>query len=260
MELDWIIQEPIDFEYKQYLILDYVKKTGDKLEKFELYPAFQELTLLYTSAKRVLENGQFITLKREPDNIDDEILLTDLVYNTIRFKDSEEGQEILDIAKFASKTFEELFMVAKSLWSIINESISVNPINNKDILINKKRGDGFFYFEYENNFYVYQFKITKLTEGAFENKCYTEIIYSGSNSDISEIIYENNLYKNSNKLHPNADSWDEDYRYELIEEAPIFEISINQNFPIEGCLLSLIKRKVMNYVFQTVKLKDLKKL
>ena len=74
MQLDWIIQDPIDFEHKQYLILDYVKKTGDKLEKFELYPAFQELTLLYTSAQRVLDHGQFITLKREPEDIDDEIL------------------------------------------------------------------------------------------------------------------------------------------------------------------------------------------
>ena len=260
MDLDWIIQDPIDFEHKQYLILDYIKKTGDKLEKFELYPAFQQLTLLYTSAQRVLDHGQFITLKREPEETDDEILLTDLIYNTIRTRDDEESQEILRIAEFARDKFKDLFMVAKSLWSIVNDTVSVNSVGNKDVLINKKRGDGFFYFEYENNFYVYQFKITKLTKDTFENKCYTEIIYSGSNSDISEIIYENNLYKNSNKLHPNADSWDEDYRYELIEEAPIFEISINQNFPIEGCLLSLIKRKVMNYVFQTVKLKDFKKL
>lgn len=260
MDLDWIIQDPIDFEHKQYLILDYVKKTGDKLEKFELYPAFQQLTLLYTSAQRVLDHGQFITLKREPEETDDEILLTDLIYNTIRTRDDEESQEILRIAEFARDKFKDLFMVAKSLWSIVNDTVSVNSVGNKDVLINKKRGDGFFYFEYENNFYVYQFKITKLTKDTFENKCYTEVIYSGSNSDISEIIYENNLYEKSNNLHPNADSWDEDYRYELIEEAPIYKISINQNFPIEGCLLSLIKRKVMNYVFQTVKLKDLKKL
>lgn len=260
MDLDWIIQDPIDFEHKQYLILDYVKKTGDKLEKFELYPAFQQLTLLYTSAQRVLDHGQFITLKREPEETDDEILLTDLIYNTIRTRDDEESQEILRIAEFARDKFKDLFMVAKSLWSIVNDTVSVNSVGNKDVLINKKRGDGFFYFEYENNFYVYQFKITKLTKDTFENKCYTEVIYSGSNSDISEIIYENNLYEKSNYLHPNADSWDEDYRYELIEEAPIYKISINQNFPIEGCLLSLIKRKVMNYVFQTVKLKDLKKL
>ena len=258
MQLDWIIQDPIDFEHKQYLILDYVKKTGDKLENFELYPAFQELTLLYTSAQRVLDHGQFITLKREPEDIDDEILLTDLIYNTIRTKDDEESQEILKIAEFARDRCKDLFMVAKSLWSIINESISVNSVGNKDILINKKRGDGIFYFKYENNFYVYQFKITTLTKSTLENKCYTEIIYSGSNSNISEIIYQNNLYKKSNKLNPDADSWDEDYRHELIEEAPIYEISINQNFPIEGCLLSLIKRKVMNYIFQSIKFKDLK--
>ena len=54
MELDWILQDPIDFEHKQYLILDYVKKTGEKLEKFELYPTFQELTLsIYQCSKGI---------------------------------------------------------------------------------------------------------------------------------------------------------------------------------------------------------------
>lgn len=187
MELDWILQDPIDFEHKQYLILDYVKKTGDKLEKFELYPTFQELTLLYTSAQRVLDHGQFITFKRKPDEKDDEILLTDLIYNTIQFKNAEEADEILRISEFARDRFKDLFMVAKSLWSIINDSISFVNIQNEDSIVKDKRGKGFFHFKYEDELYVYQYVIRRMTTKSAHNKCKFELIYKGDDKDINQI-------------------------------------------------------------------------
>jgi len=246
MQLDWIIQDPIDFEHKQYLILDYVKKTGDKLENFELYPAFQQLTLLYTSAQRVLDHGQFITLKREPEEIDDEILITDLIYNTIRFKDSEEAEEILNIAEFARDKFKDLFMVAKSLWSIINDSVSLDITDNVEMM---KSGWGYFYFMYNSNFYVYEYRINRLTPKSSENKCYIRKLHEGEDGDIKSIIIENGVFG----IHGSEKN------ESLGLDNPIFKVTFNDTFPLEGCLLSLAKRKVMNYIFQTIKIKDLKK-
>ena len=246
MELDWILQDPIDFEHKQYLILDYVKKTGDKLENFELYPAFQELTLLYTSAQRVLDHGQFITLKREPEDIDDEILLTDLIYNTIRTKDNEESQEILKIAEFARDRFKDLFMVAKSLWSIINESISLEIDNNLD---SAKGGWGYIHFNHNDKYYVYEYRISLISPKSSENKCHIKNLYVGEEKDIEEIIIDNGYFGVNGEI--------ENEYFGL--EFPIFKITLDQTFPLEGCLLSLIRRKVMNYIFQSIKIKDLKR-
>lgn len=245
MDLDWIIQDPIDFEYKQYLILDYVKKAEEKLERFELYPTFQELSLLYSSAQRVLDNGQFITFKREPEEGDDEILLIDLIYNTIRFKDDEEGQEIIRCAEFAADKFKELFMVAKSLWSIINDSISLEITND---LKRAKGGWGYFHFDYNGELYVYEYNIKLLNPKAIENKCYITNIYRGEEKDIDEIITKKG-YFGINGEKPNE-------HFGL--EFPIFKITFDQTFPLEGCLLSLSRRKVMNYIFQSIKIKDLK--
>ena len=50
----------------------------------------------------------------------------------------------------------------------------------------------------------------------------------------------------------------EDERIKLIENLPLFKITFTDEFPLEGSLLSLVKRKIMNYIFQTVKLKELK--
>lgn len=252
MELDWIIQQPIDLEYKQYLVLDYVKKVEEKLDRFELYPSFQELTMHYSSMSRVLSDGQFITLKRIPEDIDDEILLTDLVYNTIRTKGDEESNEILKIAEFASDKFKNLFMVSKTLWSLINDSISIKQVINEKSIKEDKTGNGFIHFIYKNEMYVYQFNIRRITDKTMENKCLIEKIYQGGDYNLEKIIDENNVYGKVNKLSLG------ELKKEDIKNIPIFEVLISQNFPIEGCLLSLIKRRVMGYVFQTVKLQELK--
>ena len=247
MELDWIIQEPIDYEYKQYLLLDYIKKTGDKLENFELYPAFQELSILYSSAQRVIDHGQFITFKREPEDIDDEILLVDLIYNTIRFKDSEEMKEILNIAEFASKNFKDLFMIAKSLWSIVNESISLEVINNLDLA---NGGWGYFYFEYKDEMYIYEYRLNKLHKKSVQNKCFIEKIYQGEEVDVEHFIMNNGLFGLGKELENEENGYGTDF--------PRFKITFDQTFPLEGCLLSLSRRKVMNYIFQSVNFNKLK--
>lgn len=252
MELDWIIQQPIDLEYKQYLVLDYVKKVEEKLDRFELYPSFQELTIHYSSMSRVLSDGQFITLKRIPEDIDDEILLTDLVYNTIRTKGDEESNEILKIAEFASDKFKNLFMVSKTLWSLINDSISIKQVINEKSIKEDKTGNGFIHFIYKNEMYVYQFNIIRITDKTMENKCLIEKIYQGGDYNLEKIIDENNVYGKVNKIYV------DELKKEDIKNIPIFEMLISENFPMEGCLLSLIKRRVMGYVFQTVKLQELK--
>jgi hypothetical protein len=245
MELDWIIQQPIDFEYKQYLILDYVKKAEEKLERIELYPTFQELSLLYSSAQRVVDHGQFITLKREPEEVDDEILIIDLIYNTIRVKDDEEGKEIVKCAEYASEKFKDLFMIAKSLWSIVNESISLEITNDM------KRADGgwgYFYFIYKDELFVYQYNIGLIVPNSEQNKCNIQLLYQGPEKTVEEIIVEKGIFGLNKEL--------EAKEYGL--DFPIFKISFDQNFPLEGSLISLSKRKVMNYVFQSVRIKDLK--
>lgn len=246
MELNWILEEPIDFEYKQYIILDYIKKTGEKLEKFELYPSFQDLSIHYTSVCKVIENGQYITLKNKPEDIDDEILLSDLIYNPIIFKSIEETEEILKIASFAKEKLQNLFMITKSLWSVVNETINLKLINSLDSL---GFGIGYFFFNYGGEFYIYEYSFVPIRENSPEHKCNIKLLYKGDEVDVESIIIERG------KHGINGEYLEKINNYGI--ELPIFKISIDQEFPLEGCLLSLMKRKVMNYIFQSVKIKQL---
>ena len=267
MDLDWIIQEPIDFEYKQYLILDYVKKAEEKLDNLEIYPTFQELAIHFASMERIKKHFQFITLKELPEEGDDEILVTDLIYSGIMVGSEEERISILNTAEYANDKFKDLFMMAKSLWSIVYESVMVDLVKNKDTIVDKKSGRGFFYFEYKDELYVYQYKITTIKEKTLENKCFVEKIYQGEVSNIDNILI--GCYKILEDVEDKGVNYEifsardrirlnEDERIKHIENLPLFKITFTDEFPLEGSLLSLVKRKIMNYIFQTVKLKELK--
>jgi hypothetical protein len=79
MKTDWLFQEPIDLEHKQYVLLDYLQKLDKNLNNLKLYPQFQEISLHLASINLLIEKGQYLTLGRQLKDPDDEILISDLI-------------------------------------------------------------------------------------------------------------------------------------------------------------------------------------
>jgi len=256
LETNWLIQEPIDLEHKQYVMMDYITKVNKDFEDFKLYPSFQELTLHVANTNRVKEHLQYITLNRYPEDIDDEILLDDLSYNKIA-STKEDIKEIIRIADYARDKFSELFLVGKSIWSLLYDSVTIKVVHNSDSISTKKPGDGFFYLIYKNELYIYQYDIRKIKRTANENKCEVTKIYQGEVIDVTNIdelisiIKQNHNLKERKRIKLSP--------YEKIDEMlPIFRIRYEQEFPLEGSILSIARRKVMNYIFQTINIGELK--
>lgn len=253
LKTDWILQEPIDLEHKQYILLDYISKVNKDFEEFKIYPTFQELTLHVANINQIKDKGSYLILNREPEDIDDEILIEDISYNKI-FSTKENILEIMKIANYSLEKFSELFIIGKSMWSLINDSVSIKPIHNKGKIIEKKPGIGFFYIHYSGELYIFQYELRRIKQSSLENKCKTIEIYRGeeivdiSRDDIINLIQEHHKLNN-----------DKESSNELIESTlPIFEVTYQQEFPLYGGILSLAKRKVMNYVFQTIKIDEIK--
>jgi hypothetical protein len=66
LTLDWILKEPIDREYKEYVLLDYISKIENDIDNFIIYPTLQELSLHLANSNSIKENLTYIDLKREP--------------------------------------------------------------------------------------------------------------------------------------------------------------------------------------------------
>src|SRR5687767_13685716 len=57
---DWLTQGLIDFEYKKYVLLAYLKTVKDSFEKVQLYPFMADLVFHYRNLMAVKENKTII--------------------------------------------------------------------------------------------------------------------------------------------------------------------------------------------------------
>jgi hypothetical protein len=255
LDTNWILQEPIDLEHKQYVLLDYINKVDKDFDNFKLYPSFQELSLHLACVGSIRDKSKYITLNREPTDIDDEILLDDLVYHNLNHsKDTKE--EISKIIKFSQSKLTDLFLIGKSIWTLLYDDVSIRVVFNDIKKTNSKPGVGFFYIVYNEVLHIYQYRINTITKETNENKCSTELIYKGDVVDVTDkktlinLIRDNAKSFNTQKTKKFLDGIEYSY--------PIFRVRYEQNFPLEGSILSIAKRKIMNYIFQTIKIQELK--
>ena len=256
LDTNWILQEPIDLEHKQYVLLDYITKVDKDFDKFKLYPSFQELSVHLANIGSIKDRSRYITLNREPDDIDDEILLDDLVYNNLRHS-KETKEEISKIIKFSQSRLTDLFLIGKSIWTLLYDNVSIRIVFNDLKKTNTKPGIGFFYIVYDEVLHVYQYRINTYTKTTNENKCKVDLIYKGDVIDVTDKKTITNLIKNNYILPINRLS-DDEILNNIENDYPIFRVRYEEKFPLEGSILSIAKRKVMNYIFQTIKIQELK--
>ena len=255
LDTNWILQEPIDLEHKQYVLLDYINKVDKDFDEFKLYPSFQELSLHLANIGSIRDKSKYLTLIREPVDIDDEILLGDLVYNNLTHND-ETKEEISKIIRFSQDKLTDLFLIGKSIWTLLYDDVSIRIVFNDLKQTDTKPGIGFFYIVYDEVLHLYQYKINTITKQTNENKCLVELIYKG---DVVDVTDKETLV---NLVRDNADSILLPKAHTFLEwdgnSYPIFRVRYEQKFPLDGSILSIAKRKIMNYIFQTIKIQELK--
>ena len=75
---EWMLKEPLDFEYNKYTLLDYIQKCEKNLDNFEIYPDFVELSLHLANMQSLVKENTLLLTDKKFDSCDDEILLKDL--------------------------------------------------------------------------------------------------------------------------------------------------------------------------------------
>lgn len=237
MKTDWLFQEPIDLEHKQYVLLDYLQKLDKNLNSFKLYPQFQEISLHLANISLMIEKGQYLVLNRTLKDPDDEILLSDLTPVDCPDLTKEETLEIYRICKYTTEKLRDNFNHAKAIWEIVNDNTSIDVIRNPKSVEQKQ---GLLFLEYKGKSILYEFIIKPIKRGADETKCFIKKICDCKKEEISEKIKQvkNPLIKNLKE--PSVHN-------KLI----IFTANHNNEYPLKETLLPVIKRKMMNHMIQS---------
>jgi hypothetical protein len=243
MNTDWMFEKPIDKEHKEYKLLSYFQKMGEKLDNLELYPSFIELSLHLANVQTLIKDRKIVYTNKRFLSVDDELLVKDLKIKDIPEMDDSEGEEFIKILTYTAPKMLEYFNIAKSVWTIVFDSVDIKPKRNKK---NSTSTSGYFYYmdKNTNKKYVWRYDIKQAFKKSPERKTLTNLIFSDTTDlTIPKII---DTFGEVDKT--------------LDGKLPVFEMTCNGEFPIEQTLLPLFKRKLITYVGQNEIISKYKKL
>jgi len=233
LNTDWMFEKPIDREYKEYKLLSYFQKMGEKLDNLELYPGFIELSLHLMNVQALMRDQKILYTDKKLTNIDDELLVKDLKVKEIPKLSEEEQKEFISILSYSAPRIMEYFNIAKSVWTIVFDSLDMKVKRNRKNIIHPK---GFFYFiDHEKKHYVWEYSIKKQTKNNLQQMTNVKLIYNDDINDftISKIINNFSTYTIEDK-----------------KTGPIFHMSSTKVFPVDETLLPMFKRRIAGLISQ----------
>jgi len=233
LNTDWMFERPIDREYKEYKLLSYFQKMGEKLDKLELYPGFIELSLHLMNVQALMKDQKILYIDKKLNSIDDEILVRDLKIKDIPAMSNEEIKEFKDILMYSAPRIMEYFNIAKSVWTIVFDSLDMKIKKNKKNLLHPK---GYFYYiNNDKKYYVWEYMVKKQTKSNPQQMTKINLIYCDYLNDLTIPKIISNLST---------------FEIEDKKISPIFHMSSTGTFPVEETLLPMFKRRISGYLSQ----------
>jgi hypothetical protein len=236
---DWMFSQPIDFEFNKYTLLDYIQKCEKSFDDFKIYPDFVEVSLHLANLQSLMKERTLLYTKKKFEHPDDEILVKELYPKRVTGLTEEEFVEIEKTIMFSGNKLLDTFNIGKSIWSIVFESTNLVLKKNKRGF---NSGRGFIYLPLKQvkKVLVWEYTLRKFKGDA---KMYMTLIWEGDPQGLK--IFDICLEKTS---------WLDE---EEVNKLPMFEITTNNKFPMEETLIPMIKRKVVNYILQSVPTKEI---
>ena len=227
---EWIYTQPIDLEHKQYVLMDFLKHCDKKIDKFEVYPTYTELSIHLANLQSISSEFKTLYFEKKLFNVDDEILISDLKFKPVPIIDEKDYDEFTEIVKFSGQKVLDYFNMMKAVWNIVYDSISLKIIKNE-----KNIGEltGYFYSDFETGKKVWKYQIEKKERLTIDSKMNVILV------------------------KPKEDNFVFDF--DINKKLPIFELKAVYDFPLESSILPAFKRKILNYIIQKNTLKNLKR-
>lgn len=240
MDTDWLFHGVLDAEQKQYVLLDYFQKLNKSFEEMKIYPMFIELSLHLGNIQTLINSNKILYTEKKFSTNDDELLLSDLKVRDIPVLATEEIDEYKKILKNSQPQLFDYFNFAKSLWTVVYDSIDIKVKRNRK---NIKSKSGFFYYKNgEGVLYIWQYTTKKVYRTENQTKTHLKQIYKGDPGELT-------VYKIIPMFSKTYDKNNE-------KEYPIIEVNCNSIFPLKETLLPIFKRKILSYInqYKTVKI------
>ena len=239
MDTDWLFHGVLDAEQKQYVLLNYFQKLNKYFEEMKIYPMFIELSLHLGNIQTLINTNKILYTEKKFSTNDDELLLSDLKVKDIPVLATEEVEEYKKILKNSQPQLYDYFNFAKSLWTVVYDSIDIKVRKNKS---NIKSKSGFFYYKSDEGvLYIWQYTTKRVYKTENQTKTHLKQIYKGDEIDltIDELLSKfSKTYESKNE-----------------KTYPVIEVNCSSIFPLKETLLPIFKRKILSFINQQKELR-----
>lgn len=228
---NWITEKLIDFEYKKYLLLAYLKEVSNNFEANKLYPHLAEVIEHYRQLIAFRDKKQNIA-----DNFPQRMQQVDFENFKIKYEkiieDDAVMAEIESIISYSIPQFEHYLAEGKKIYDFIEEHLHIFPVGVQPL--RPEHGYMFLKDGKDASTKVYEYQITIFEHPDTRYRAiHTQYVrsYSRSFTNTFELIKTELIRENRNIPNPAA-----------------FAVESEMTLPLEETFLPIAKRMLVKRV------------
>jgi len=157
LENNWLTDGLIDFEYKKYILLAYLKNIRQNFRVNKLYPFLSDLINHYQHLKR-LQKDKLELSNQFPVAINMEEFMAQKLKFERLIKDDEISQELEDIIVFSIDKMKDTMIAGREIYEIVEGSMEIIPIG----LASLYQNEGYMFIDHpgKKSIHIYRYRIS----------------------------------------------------------------------------------------------------
>jgi hypothetical protein len=228
--LNWFIEGSLDFEYKKYILLDYLQEINRHFDKSKLYPNMADLVFHYNNLLAFKHNKTLLQQAFPQRLSKADMDAVKLTYRKI-IEDDSSMQEIERIITYALTKMDPALQTGKEIYDFVESRLDIDPVG----LVPLMPYHGYFSLRNGGKTnWVYEYQLT-----IFENK---DDKYRGINIQFID-TYEQSITNTPEAVKLNLIN----QRRHLPNPA-VYYVQSDISFPLEQTLLPVAKRSLVKYI------------
>jgi len=231
LDNNWLTDGLIDFEYKKYVLLAYLKNIRQNFSINKLYPFLSDLILHYQRLKRLQKDKMEIS-NQFPTALNlDELMAQKLKFDRL-IKDDDVSRELEEIILFSVDKMKDTLIEGKEIYEIVEGHMEIVPIGITALYQN----EGFMFIDHTGKgpLFVYRYKIT-----VFENaEDKYRAIHTHLIDKVKKSISTTYEQVRMNLVHKNRD----------FSNPATYLVNSRYTYPMEETVLPVAKRLLVRYV------------
>lgn len=124
---NWIVEKHIDFEYKKYILLDYLQKIDKRFTETRLYPYLPQLIEHHTNLVQLRTQKAELSENFTQELAGVELRKLRMIYQQL-VKDDDLMKEIDSIINYSLPKFEYYISEGQSIRELIEEKLNIFPV------------------------------------------------------------------------------------------------------------------------------------